>query len=247
MIQVNKLDIGYNGRMLIKGARFRLENGRLTAMIGRNGAGKSTLLKAMAGLNNRYLGEIEVDNNNLRQMSVRERAERIAFVNTERVRVSNLRCRDIVGMGRAPYTGWTGRLSERDSEIIEDSMHMCGVEMFADRSMDTMSDGECQRVMISRALAQDTQNLMLDEPTSFLDVTARFSLVTLLRELAHDMGKCVVYSTHELDLALSLSDDIILIADGEAKLYCTSELAGSGIIEDKFEIHSMRSGRVCKK
>lgn len=238
MIRLKDFSIGYEGRELVQSASVKIEDGLLTAMIGRNGAGKSTILRAIAGLNGRYSGVIEIDGYELKHQSYRERAERIAFVNTERVRISNLRCKDIVAMGRAPYTDWIGRLSERDSWIVEDSMEKAGVIRFAERTMDTMSDGECQRVMIARALAQDTKNLMLDEPTSFLDVPSRYDVVSLLRRLAHTSGKCVLYSTHEVELAVELSDRLMIVGDGGIDLYSSEEIKAEEIID------SLRNNRV---
>lgn len=211
MIQLSDFSIGYGDRMLIQGVSTSIPASCLTALIGRNGAGKSTLLRAIGGLNPRYQGRIEIDGRDLHTLQPRDMARMIAFVTTERVRVPGLTCADVVAFGRAPYTGWSGRLSEADSVVVADSLSAVGMENYALRTMDRMSDGECQRVMIARALAQDTPVILLDEPTSFLDLPNRFELCSLLASLAHERGKCVLFSTHELDIALHMSDSIMLV------------------------------------
>lgn len=144
------------------------KKGQLTALIGRNGTGKSTLLRAIAGLNRCYSGKIILDGHDIACMKTEDMAKTLAVVTTERTRIANLRCKDVVAIGRAPYTNWIGRMQETDKEIVMQSLISVGMEAYANRTMDKMSDGECQRVMIARALAQDTPIILLDEPTSFL-------------------------------------------------------------------------------
>ncbi len=210
MIELKDLSIGYGHRELVRNAGAVFPPSSLTALAGRNGSGKSTLLRAIAGLGKISAGEIIIDGNT-RFASAVERAKSIAFVNTQRVRIANMTCRDLVGLGRAPYTDWAGRLGRRDRAIVEASLATVGMSAYADRTLDTMSDGECQRIMIARALAQDTPNILLDEPTSFLDLPNRYQLMELLGTLAHDRGKTILLSTHELDIALSTADTIALI------------------------------------
>lgn len=210
MIELRNLSIGYGNRELVSDAGAIFAPASLTALAGRNGSGKSTLLRAIAGLGKISAGEIIIDGKT-RFASAVERARSIAFVNTQRVRIANMKCRDLVGLGRAPYTDWAGRLGRRDREIVETALDTVGMSAYADRTLDTMSDGECQRIMIARALAQDTPNILLDEPTSFLDLPNRYQLMELLGTLAHDRGKTILLSTHELDIALSTADNIALI------------------------------------
>lgn len=213
MISISNLNLGFRARTLLAEVSTDFPQRCLTALIGRNGTGKSTLLRALAGLNNRYTGDILIDGSQLRDLGRPEMARRLAFVNTERTRIPNLRCRDVVAMGRAPYTNWIGRLSENDALAVDDALRAINMQDYADRTMDRMSDGECQRIMIARALAQDTPNILLDEPTSFLDLPNRYRLVELLGELAHSRNKCIIFSTHELDIALRRTDRIALLAD----------------------------------
>lgn len=251
MIELRNFSIGYGSRLLLEDTDAVIGDGQLTALIGRNGAGKSTLLRAMAGLNPHYSGEILLGGRDLRGMSAPELAKAIAFVNTERVRIANLSCEDVVAIGRAPYTDWIGRLGKEDREIVAHSLQAVGMAGYATRTMDTMSDGECQRVMIARALAQDTPAILLDEPTSFLDMPNRYELVALLRHLARDEGKCVVFSTHELDIAMLLCDTIALIDTPHLRVLPTPEMRTSGYIDRLFQNDSIRfdaaTGTVCMK
>lgn len=246
MIELRDFSIGYGQRQLLEDVRVTIPSRNLTALIGRNGTGKSTLLRAVAGLNRNYSGHIEIDGKDIRSVAPDEMARMMALVTTERVRVAALKCEDVVAIGRAPYTNWMGRLQEQDREIVAESLKAVGMEAYARRTMDRMSDGECQRVMIARALAQDTPVMLLDEPTSFLDLPNRYELCTLLAKLAHEQGKCILFSTHELDIALTLSDSIALI--DPSRLHClpTEEMRRSGHIERLFNNPSLWSASLCR-
>ena len=211
MIKLQNLSIGYKGRTLLSDANTDFPAATLTSLIGRNGAGKSTLLRAIAGLNPHYKGSILLDGNDIHDLTSPQIARTLAFVSTQRTRIPSMRCVDAVAVGRAPYTNWIGRMQKEDEEIVMRSLADVGMESFAQRTLDTMSDGECQRVMIARALAQDTPVILLDEPTSFLDMPSRYDLVNLLNRLAHDQGKCILFSTHELDIATEMCDAVAFI------------------------------------
>lgn len=234
MIELQNLSLGYGKRSLLSDVNAVIEDGQLTALIGRNGSGKSTLLRTIAGLNRSYDGQILLNGRNLSDLSAGILARNLAFVSTERTRISNLRCRDVVALGRAPYTNWIGRMQEVDKQIVEQSLKAVGMADFADKTMDRMSDGECQRVMIARALAQSTSIILLDEPTSFLDLPNRYELCSLLSELAHSQKKCILFSTHELDLALSLCDSIALIDTPQLHCLPTEEMRAGGYIDRLF-------------
>lgn len=235
MIQLNNITLAFGERMLINGVTTRFECGSMVALLGRNGTGKSTLLRAIAKLGEVTDGEILVDGKSIEDIDIRSFARLVAFVNTERVDVEALSAYDLVAIGRSPYTDWMGRLKAEDRAIIERSMHVAGIEHLADRMVETLSDGECQRVMIARALAQDTPVILLDEPTAFLDLPNRYELCTLLSRLAHDEGKLVIFSTHELDIALSLADSIALVDTPSLVHMPTHELITSGRIERLFD------------
>lgn len=234
MIRLNDFSIGYGNRHLLEHANVEMQGGTLTALIGRNGAGKSTLLRAIAGLNKRYSGNIIMNGTDIADMRPTELARTLAFVTTERTRISHLRCRDVVAAGRAPYTNWIGKMSRDDIQTAERAMASVGMEPYADRTMDRMSDGECQRIMIARALAQSTPILLLDEPTSFLDMPNRYELCSLLARLAHDEHKCILFSTHELDIALRLCDYVALIDEPHLYNLTPAEMIESGHIQRLF-------------
>lgn len=235
MIKLNDITLSFGSRTLIERASAHFECGRMTALLGRNGTGKSTLLRAIASLGEVQGGVIEIGGRDLCDLSNAELARMVAFVNTERVSVEAMTAYDLVAVGRAPYTDWSGRLRSSDHEAIERSIRIAGVEHLADRYVDTLSDGECQRVMIAKALAQDTPAILLDEPTSYLDMPNRYELCTLLGRLAHDEGKCVLFSTHELDIALTLSDNIALVDTPQLLYMPTGEMIASGSIERLFD------------
>lgn len=234
MIRLENLTLGYADRTLLKQVSTSFEVGRLTALIGRNGSGKSTLLRALAGLNTEYEGQILVDHKEIGQLDAHTLSTRLALVTTERVRIANLRCRDVVALGRAPYTNWIGRMQEEDRQLVEHALEVVGMSAFSDRTMDRMSDGECQRVMIARALAQQTPIILLDEPTSFLDLPNRYELCRLLSRLAHEEQKCILFSTHELDIARTMCDSIALVDNPHLHHLPTGEMVRSGLIERTF-------------
>ena len=216
--------------------------GSLTALIGRNGTGKSTLLRAIAGLGTPSSGGDGALRPARSQRSrPLQRATTVGFVTTDKVRIANLACEDVVALGRAPYTNWIGRMQEADRAVVDRSLRLVGMSAFARKTMDRMSDGECQRVMIARALAQDTPVILLDEPTAFLDLPNRYELATLLRRLARDEGKCILFSTHDLDVALSLCDAVALIDTPSLHLPPgRGRWLGSGLIERLFAGESAR-------
>lgn len=234
MISYQGLTVGYGRRLLIENADTAMMSGRLVALLGRNGAGKSSLLRATIGLDKPVAGNVTIAGCDISAMTAAERARSIAAVTTERIRIANLRCDVVVGMGRAPYTGWAGSLSRADRIAVGEALEAVDMQSFASHTMDSMSDGECQRVMIARALAQDTPAMVLDEPTSFLDLPNRYELCLLLKRLAAERGKCVLFSTHELDIALTIADDIALIDTPDLIFGPASTVAASGAIERLF-------------
>lgn len=235
MIELHDITLGYGSRTLIEGVETRFERGSMIALLGRNGTGKSTLLRAIARLQEVMKGVIMVEGKPLTELSQAELARLVSFVTTERIDVEALTAYDLVAIGRSPYTGWMGRLTDKDHEAIKRAMVIAGVQHMAERRVSTMSDGECQRVMIARALAQDTPIILLDEPTAFLDLPNRYELCTLLGRLAHEENKCVIFSTHELDIALSLADSIALVDSPRLVHLPTKEMIVSGNIERLFD------------
>ena len=240
MIKLSDITLAFGQRELIAHASTEFTCGSLIALVGRNGTGKSTLLRAIAALGGIQGGTIEIGGRPISSLSPIELARSIAFVNTERIDVEAMTAHELVAIGRSPYTDWMGRLTDDDNAIVEESLRMAGVESLADRKIDTLSDGECQRVMIARALAQQTPIILLDEPTAFLDLPNRYELCTLLAELAHHSNRCVIFSTHELDIALTLADSIALVDTPHLTHLPTDEMIASGNIERLFLGNNVR-------
>lgn len=234
MIQLKDFSIGYGDNSLLSAVNTIFNDSSLTALIGRNGAGKSTLLKAICGLSSLYTGRIQIDNKGLRHLTTMELAKSISFVNTQRPRITNLTCFEVVSLGRSPYTDWIGRISSRDKAIIEGAIKKVGMEEYHDRKITSLSDGEAQRIMIARAIAQDTPVIILDEPTSFLDMPNRYEIVSLLKDLAHKGGKTIIFSTHELDIAVEKSDYIAIIEEKNLYNLKVEEMIESGHIQRLF-------------
>lgn len=234
MIKIEKLKLGYGERILITEASADVSGGQIVALLGRNGAGKSTLLRALCGMGEYLDGNISLCGKDLMSMSRKELSRTVSMVSTERIRIPNLYCKDVVALGRAPYTNWVGKMSDLDYDAVNRSLELVGMSSYAYKTMDCLSDGECQRIMIARALAQDTKIILLDEPTSFLDLPNRYELVTLLKDMAHKENKCVLFSTHELDIALSLCESIMLIDCPNLFYAPTDGMKRSGHIEKAF-------------
>lgn len=239
-LTLHRISLAYGSRTLLQEVSAEFADRTLTALIGRNGTGKSTLLRAVAGLGPLAGGRIDLCGEPLDTLTPQRRAATVSFVTTDKVRIANLTCEAVVALGRAPYTDWIGRLHEEDRRIVARSLELVGMGGFARKTMDRMSDGECQRVMIARALAQDTPVILLDEPTAFLDLPNRYELATLLGRLAHDEGKCILFSTHDLDVALSLCDGIALIDTPHLHHLPCNEMVRSGLIERLFAGESAR-------
>ena len=222
MIRLNDLTIGYGRRILLQHASATIPAGELVALVGRNGTGKSTLLRAIAGLGERLGGEIRLDGHSLETLSPQQLATTVSFVTTERVRIPNLRCEDVVALGRAPYTNWIGRVQEQDKAIVERSLELVGMAAFAGKTMDRMSDGECQRVMIARALAQDTPIILLDEPTSGLDPLMQERFLDLVAE-ERARGAAVLLSSHIFEEVGRACDRVAFIRAGRVAMTCTMD------------------------
>ncbi len=213
MIKLADISIGYGSRVLLENASATFGCGSFVALLGRNGAGKSTLLRTVAGLARPLRGEVFLDGSAVGGLRRDEIARLSAVVSTERVRVANLKVYDTVALGRAPHTNWLGRLTAEDIECVERALELTGLTDFTAKALDTLSDGERQRVMIARALAQQTPVILLDEPTAYLDLPSRYEVFELLRTLASDAGKTILCSTHDLDVAVRSCDILAVLHD----------------------------------
>lgn len=236
MIDLKHFTIGYKGKYLIEDVNTTFVGNKLTALIGRNGSGKSTLLRAMSGLDKNYYGSIFIEHDDLKDLSSWKLSRTIALVNTNRPRIANMKCKDIVALGRTPYTGWSGKLSASDHEIVEKSIKKVGMYEFRDREINSLSDGEFQKIMIARAIAQDTRIILLDEPTSFLDLPTRYELARLLKGLTETQNKTIIFSTHELEIAIKICDYVALLGDKTITNLKAEEIKDSGLLSKHFPI-----------
>ncbi|MCS6773884.1 MAG: ABC transporter ATP-binding protein [Anaerolineae bacterium] len=220
---------GSHVRVVHRGLELVLPRGKLTALLGPNGAGKSTLMRTLSGLQPALSGTVWVDGVPLRALSPQAIARRIAVVLTDRVDVGYMTAYALAALGRHPYTRWDGRLTPEDEQIVQEAMYAAGCAGLAARMVAELSDGERQRVMIARALAQQTPIIFLDEPTAFLDLPRRVEIMYLLRNLAHQTGRALLLSTHDLELALRFADLLWLMGgDGTFVTGTPTELLQRG-------------------
>lgn len=209
-ITLEQLSVGYKGfSPVVTDINVEIKSGELTCLIGSNGIGKSTLLKTLTGFLPKLGGRLLLDGRDIDLLSQRERAKYISIVLTYKADVQNLSVAEMVGMGRMPYTGFWGKLNDDDREIVAEAINMVGINHLKDRMVQTLSDGERQKVMIAKALAQQTPIILLDEPTSFLDFPSKVEMLQLLHRLAKETDKVVFLSTHDLELALRIADLLV--------------------------------------
>ncbi|MDR0799638.1 MAG: ABC transporter ATP-binding protein [Dysgonamonadaceae bacterium] len=216
-IEIKDLSIGYNKAKkkhafpLYHHLSAAIYKQQLTCLLGVNGSGKSTLLKTLAAFQPALAGEILVQNRPLASYSNQELAQTIGVVLTERIAVSDLSVAEVVAMGRSPYTGFWGRLTKTDKQIVAEALEQTGIESLAGRSFQNLSDGERQKCMIAKVLAQQTPIILLDEPTAFLDFPSKVEIMQLLYHLTHQAGRTIFLSTHDLELAIQMADTLWLM------------------------------------
>jgi iron complex transport system ATP-binding protein len=240
LLETQGLCVGHSGKVVVEGIDLRIAPGELVALIGLNGTGKSTLLRTLMGFIPPVSGEITIDGVPLWRMSALERAKAVAVVLTERPSAGLLDVGTLISLGRQPWTGHFGHGTATDRIAVERAMERTDTAAFARRALDRLSDGEAQRVMIARALSQDTPLLLLDEPTAFLDLVNRVHVLRLLRDIAHEEGKGVLLSTHDLQTALDLCDRVVLITGPSIWSGTTTEARTSGVLERTFASEGLR-------
>lgn len=218
-LHLSNVSIGYpakKGAVIVQsGLTLSAEKGELIVLIGKNGCGKSTLLRSIAHLQPIFQGEIFLNNENLLEIPPKRRARLLSVVLTEQQPVASFTVRELISIGRDPYTGWLGSLSDEDNIVISEALEMACLHGFEGRNIYELSDGERQRVFIARALAQDTPVILLDEPTSHLDLPNRINILLLLQKLARETGKTIFISTHELETAIQVADKLWLMEKGK--------------------------------
>lgn len=220
-LQTTGLSVGYGKNTVVSEVNFELRAGEIITLIGPNGAGKSTLLKSITGQLAPLDGTVLLEGQNMQSLSRNEIAKTVSILMTGQLRTELMTCRDVVETGRYPYTGRLGILSQKDTEIVNTSMELVGVSSLADTDFSRISDGQRQLVLLSRAICQEPEVLILDEPTSYLDISHKLELMDVLKRLSRQRHIAVIQSLHELDLAQKCSDRLLCIKDGKVDRYGT--------------------------
>jgi len=250
VLSVRSLKIGYiSGRrrfIILSGLSASASRGQLIAVIGRNGIGKSTLLRTIAGLQPALEGELKLSGKDLSDFSRIEMARHTGYISTEVVRVSNMIVYDLVALGRFPHTNWIGYLDMESRSVISEAIFKSGLQGFEYRPVAELSDGERQRAMIARILAQDTGLMIMDEPTAFLDVAGRYEIIKLARDLTRN-GKTIIYSTHDLNPALTNADRIWLLLKDRLIEGTPEDLLNNGALNLIFESTEITFDPVLKR
>ena len=228
IISLSHLTIGYSAsHPVIIDIDLALRSGQLSCLIGENGIGKSTLLKTLTGFLPKLGGNLLLDGRDIQSYSQRELAREVSIVLTQKPDVQNLTIEEIIGLGRSPYTGFFGRLRAEDRLVVEDVIAAMGIEKLKGRMIQTLSDGERQKVMIAKALAQETSVILLDEPTAFLDFPSKAETFQTLRRMAHERDKLILLSTHDLELAVRFADCLLEVREGRLKEVSAADVKAS--------------------
>ncbi len=232
-VQFDNLTVGYNKVPVISNMNLEINKGEIVALIGPNGAGKSTILKSMSRSLELIGGHIYIDGRELREYSYKELSKKMAVILTDKIKSELLTCRDIVSTGRYPYTGRLGLLTAEDEKIVTEAMQSVNALELSECDFNEISDGQKQRVLLARAIAQEPEIILLDEPTSFLDVRYKLELLSILTRMAHEKNITVVTSLHEIDLAEKAADKIVTIKG--------DQVFASGTPEEIFKEENIRS------
>lgn len=228
IISLSQLSVGYTlSHPVISDINLELRSGQLACLIGENGIGKSTLLKTLTGFLPKLKGSLLLGNRDIESFSQRELARQVSIVLTQKPDVQNLTIEEIIGLGRSPYTGFFGRLRAEDRKVVDDAIATMGIEKLRGRMIQTLSDGERQKVMIAKALAQETSIILLDEPTAFLDFPSKAETFLSLQRMAHERDKLILLSTHDLELAVRFADSLLEVKKGTLQAVSASEVKAS--------------------
>lgn len=235
VFRTENLSIGYKDKVLFGNLNFEIKTGILTSLLGSNGIGKSTLLKTISGLLDKKSGTVLIDDKNIDAYSIAEFAKMVSVVLTHENVNKDLTVYELVKLGRQPYTNWLDKLTETDENLINNTLEDCEISNLKDRKLSQLSDGQLQRTFIARAVVQDTPFIFLDEPSTHLDLYHKVKLFKLLKKLCVVNNKCILFSTHDLDLALQLSDEIMLLKDDRFYHNTTTNLINKGIFDRFFD------------
>ena len=234
ILKTENLTIGYGAMAVQRGLNLEAQARDLICLTGTNGSGKSTLLRTLAGLQPALDGKVMIANKDIASLNVHQRSTLFSLVLTDDIDIERLTVRELVAMGRFPYTNWAGSLSKKDDEIIDKALKDVHLSHKADSMINHISDGEKQRAVIAKALTQDTPLVLLDEPTAHLDLPNRIEIMLLLRRLSVSTGKSFILSTHELDLALQMADKIWLMTPSGVEIGMPEDLMLTGSFQSAF-------------
>ena len=244
ILSLDSLKIGYvsgkNENILLPPLNASANRGELIAVIGRNGIGKSTLLRTITGLQRLLDGEIFYSGKSIREFSRMELAQKVGYISTEIIKVNNMSVYDLVAMGRFPHTNWTGKIEKIDHEVILDAIEKTSMSSFSGKFISELSDGERQKAMIARILAQDTGIMVMDEPTAFLDVAGKYEIFHLMHTLSRNNNKTIIFSTHDLQMAISQSDKIWLILENKLIEGAPEDIMLSGAFDHLFNSSTVK-------
>jgi len=233
ILQLKNLSIGYD-KPIQKNINLFADKTELISVIGKNGIGKSTLLRTIAGLQLKLSGDIYFEDKEIDLLNLKDKSKKISFVSTGAPNYINIKIRELVALGRFPHTNMFGNLSANDTKIINETICLTGIEHIAEKNIYEVSEGELQRAMIARALSQDTDLLIFDEPTAFLDIPNRYEILYLLKRLSRESNKTIIFSSHDLDIVMQLSDKIWLMKENEIIFGAPEDLVLNNNFEDLF-------------
>lgn len=239
ILTTSGLTIGYKTQkattIIAEQLQLELPLGKLITLIGSNGIGKSTLLRTLTGIQKPLEGTVLLNDKNISTYEPLELAQHLSLVLTEKLPPSNLSVFELVALGRQPYTNWLGTLSDEDIAQVKKALELTQITHLSDKRHYEISDGQLQKVLVARALAQDTPLIILDEPTTHLDLLHKVTLFQLLKRLAHETGKCILFSTHDIDLAIQLSDEMIVMLPGTVLQDTPCNLIANQIFDQLFK------------
>lgn len=239
ILSTDSLEIGYIKKQkketVAKNITIHFKKATLIALVGKNGAGKSTLLKTLIGTVKPLAGEVKLNKKNITQYSKLQLAQYVSIVLTEKLPPSNLTVYELIALGRQPYTNWLGKLNSNDKKKIEEAIEVTKVIPLIEKNHNEISDGQLQKVLIARALAQDTDIIILDEPTTHLDLPNKIALFELLKNLAHKKNKCIVLSTHDIEIAIKFCDELLVLNNNTVEQLQTTKLSESTSLSNLFK------------
>lgn len=210
-LQIIGLSVGYPTKEIARNIGLTLGEGELVCLLGQNGVGKSTLLRTLSNLQEPLSGQVLLDGKEIQSEDRRALATKLGIITTEKIGVSNMTVRELVALGRYPYTNWVGKESAEDTQKIEEAISRCKINYIENARLSAISDGQFQKAMVARVLAQDTDVILMDEPTAHLDVVNRVEMFQLLQSIKKETGKSILISTHELDLSMQFADELWLM------------------------------------